>query len=196
MVDPLKPQEIDLFLRHVRRYRDFSVALTMLLCGLRSQEVISLRPQDVNFQENSLRVRGKGRRERFVPMPQRLMQLLNRYLDLERPSNAADAFFVILQGKKTGQPLTRSGIRRMFRYRREKLGISKLRPHQFRHAFASDMARAGMPITTLQRLMGHADLTTTQIYIELFLDDIRAEYEKAIHRIEGRYAALSKKSTS
>jgi site-specific recombinase XerD len=53
-----------------------------------------------------------------------------------------------------------------------------------------------LPITSLQKLMGHADLTTTQIYINLFLDDIRAEYEKAIHRIEARYAALSKKSAS
>lgn len=190
VMDPLKPEEVDQYLTHVRRYRDMGVVLTMLLCGLRSQEVIKLRVQDVDFHRNQLLVRGKGNRERMVPMPFRLMQLFERYLQLERPVTDDESFFLVLQGRRIGKSLTRPGIRRMFRYRSEKLENKKLRPHQFRHAFASDMALAGMPITSLQRLMGHADLKTTQIYINLFMDDIRTEYEKAVKRIEGRYASL------
>jgi site-specific recombinase XerD len=67
-----------------------------------------------------------------------------------------------------------------------------VRPHQFRHAFASDLARVGVPLTTIQRLLGHADPKTSLIYIELFLEDIREEYNRAMGRISERYAALSK----
>lgn len=196
VMDPLKPQHIDLFLKNVRRYRDMGIALTMLLCGLRSQEVILLRMEDVSFHQSSLLIRGKGKRERMMPMPYRLMQLFEKYLEYERPATADKAFFVVLQGPSFGKPLSRAGVRRLFRYRSNKLGIAKLRPHQFRHAFASDMARSGVSISALQSMLGHGDLTSTQIYIELFLDDIRAEYDKAINRIEERYAALSKSPTA
>lgn len=192
VVNPLKPAEVDRFLRGISRYRDLGITLTMLLCGLRSLEILKLKLSDVNFHQSALRVMGKGKRERLVPMPHRLMEILERYLNLERPDTEVDTFFVVLQGKSRGNPMTRAGLRSIFRYKREKLGINEARPHQFRHTFASDMARSGVPLTTIQRLLGHADPKTSLIYIELFLDDIRAEYEKAMKRIEERYAALEK----
>ncbi len=193
VVDPLKPQDVDQFLQDINRYRDLSLILTMLLCGIRSQEAISLKLSDVDFHQSQLRVQGKGRRERILPMPIRLMQVFDKYLQLERPTDKSQYFFVVLQGKRTGEQMTRAGLRRLFRYRREKLSIPKAKPHQFRHAFASDMARAGMPLTTIQKMMGHSDPKTTLIYIELFLDDIRADYENALKRIEERYATLHNK---
>lgn len=196
VVDPLKPQQIDLFLKDIKRYRDLGISLTMLLCGLRSQEVIQLRMEDVSFHQSALLIRGKGKRERVMPMPFRLMQIFEKYLEFERPETCENSFFVVLQGAKRGKTMARAGVRRLFRYRRDKLGIDKLRPHQLRHAFASDMARTGVPISTLQAMLGHEDLSSTQIYIELFLDDIRAEYDKAIKRIEERYATLSKSPTT
>jgi len=192
VVSPLKPGEVDQFLRSIHRYRDLGITLTMLFCGLRSIEVLRLKISDVNFHQSSLKVSGKGKRERIVPMPFRLMQIFERYLEFERSDTDSDSFFVILQGKKRGLPMTRAGLRSIFRYHREKLGIDQARPHQFRHTFASDMARSGVPLTTIQKLLGHSDPKTSLIYIELFLDDIRAEYEKAMKRIEERYAALKK----
>jgi integrase/recombinase XerC len=197
VVDPLKPGDVDLFLSNLNRYRDLGIVLTMLLCGLRSQEIIQLRMEDVNFHQSSIKVRGKGKRERIVPMPYHLMQVLERYLEVERPlRQTSESFFVVLQGKRTGQILNRKAFRRFFRYHSLKLKMPKARPHQFRHAFASDLARAGVPLTTIQKLLGHADPKTSLIYIDLFLEDIRAEYDKAMKRIKERYAALSNEATS
>jgi len=192
IINAIKPTDVDKFLSDLNRYRDLGIVLTMLLCGLRSQEVISLRMEDVNFHQSSLRVQGKGKRERIVPMPFQLMQVLERYLQLKRPRTLCESFFVILQGKNFGQKLNRETFRVFFRYHRNKLGIPKARPHQFRHAFASDHARAGTPITTLQALLGQSDIKTTEIYIHLNIDDIREHYDAAMKRIGERYAALSK----
>jgi len=196
LLDPLKPKEIDRFIADLRRYRDLGIVLTMLLCGLRSQEVIKLRMEDVDFQENRMLVRGKGRRERMVPMPFALMQVLEKYLQMERPKNSAEYFFVPLQGKNIGKQLNRNTFRAFFWHHRKKLGLPLARPHQFRHAFASDLARAGVPLTTIQKLLGHSDPKTSLIYIHLFLDDIRAEYDRAMKRIAERYAAISEQPTS
>ncbi len=190
VIDPLKPAEVDKFLLGIRRYRDLAIVLIMLLCGLRSQEVIGLSFPEIDFQQSQLRVRGKGKKERMIPMPYRLMEVFEKYISFERPADACDRFFVVLQGAKTGQPMTSSGLRSLFRYRRGIKAIPRAKPHQFRHAFASDLARAGVPITTIQRLLGHSDPSTSEIYIQLFMEDIRADYEKAMKRIEERYAAL------
>jgi len=151
VMDPLKPKEIDQFLSDIQRYRDLAIVLTMLLCGLRRQEIVNLRMEDVNFHQSALRVRGKGKKERIVPMPFHLMQVYEKYLDVERPIKAKEAFFVLLQGIRAGHEMTVVGIRSLFRNRRARLGIEKARPHQFRHAFASDLARAGVPPLTGSR---------------------------------------------
>ena len=78
----------------------------------------------------------------------------------------------------------------LFRYRRTIKKIPRAKPHQFRHAFASDLARAGVPLTTIQKLLGHSDPATTEVYVKLFIEDIRIEYERAMKRIEVRYASL------
>lgn len=192
VMDPIRPAEIDRLLKNLNRYRDIAITLTMLLCGLRSQEIILLRMEDVNFHQSALRVRGKGKRERIVPLPFQLMQVYEKYLAIERPDDCSDRFFVVLQGKRAGEALNRHSFRAFFWYHRKKLNLKKARPHQFRHAFASDMARAGVPLTTIQKLLGHSDPKTSLIYIELFLDDIRAEYDRAIKRIGEKYAAFSK----
>jgi site-specific recombinase XerD len=188
VVDPLKPSDVDDFLKDIRRYRDLAIILSMLLCGLRSQEVINLRKDDVDFQQSQLRVMGKGKRERIVPMSLRLMEVFEKYLTYERPLQCCEHFFVILQGSGFGQAMTTAGLRSLFRYRRTITNVAMAKPHQFRHTFASDLARAGTPITTIQRLLGHSDPQTSEIYIELFMEDIRAEYEKAMVRLGGRYA--------
>lgn len=196
IVDPMRPAEIDKFLSDISRYRDLGLTLMMLLCGLRRQEVTLLKMQDVNFHQSAIKVFGKGKRERIVPMPFCLMQVLEKYLDIERPIKSCDKFFVLLQGKKAGEPMTNAGLRSLFRKRSRRLGLPMARAHQFRHAFASDLARAGVPLLTIQKLLGHADPQTSLIYIELFIEDIKAEYEIAMKKIEVRYAALSKQTTS
>lgn len=196
LMDPIKPLEVDKFMRHLIRYRDVAIVLAMMTCGLRSQEVINLRMEDVDFHQCQMRVRGKGRRERIVPLCFQIMSVFEKFLSIERPVQSSDSFFVILRGQSAGQKMNRESFRAFFRYHRNKSGIKKANPHEFRHVFASDLARAGVSISAIQMLLGHAEIKTSQIYIDLFIEDIRAEYDKAMKRIGERYAALSTKTTS
>lgn len=188
IVDPLVPQQVRAFLRSLRRYRDLAITHLMLLCGLRSAEVLALTLADVVFDDARIRVRGKGSRERFLPLPGVLAELLRLYLGLERPKLAPNRYlFVILQGKRRGEPMTAAGLRSLFRHRRRRPTLRVANAHRFRHTFGADMARAGVRLPVLQRLMGHADAKTTLQYIQLSMADITAEYQRALEQIERRY---------
>jgi integrase len=83
--------------------------------------------------------------------------------------------------------MTPAGLRNLFRHRRRRSSLRVANPHRFRHTFGSDMARAGVRLPILQRMMGHADMKTTMQYIELSLVDVANEYERAIATLERRY---------
>jgi site-specific recombinase XerD len=189
VVEPLGTAQVAAFLRSLRRYRDLAIVHLMLFCGLRSGEVLSLRLSDIHWDEHRLRVRGKGNRERVLPLAQMLASVLADYLRLERPSaKRTDAVFLVLQGRRRGEPMTRTGLRSLFRHRRRsKKLLGNANAHRFRHTFGADMARAGVRLPVLQRLMGHADGMTTLQYINLSMIDIAQEYARAIDAIEKRY---------
>jgi integrase len=106
----------------------------------------------------------------------------------ERPRRSASGrLFVILQGKRRGEPMSAAGLRSIFRHRRRRPALSIANAHRFRHTFGADMARAGVRLPVLQRLMGHSDAKTTLQYIRLSMADISAEYQRAIAQLEQRY---------
>jgi site-specific recombinase XerD len=190
VMEPLTREQVVAFLRSLRRYRDLAIVYLMLFCGLRSLEVLSLRTSDVNVLDRRLRVHGKGNRDRMLPLPEQLLQVLNDYIRPERPSDAMDGpLFVVLQGKRRGHPMTTAGLRSLFRYRRGHLAetLANANAHRFRHTFGADMARSGVRLPVLQRMMGHADAKTTLQYIHLSMADIAAEYRRAIEIITKRY---------
>lgn len=188
LVEPLTSDQVRLFLRSLRRYRDLAIVHLMLLCGLRSREVLSLKREDIFFAENRIRVHGKGDKERLLPLPDILVRSLRDYLRLERPSQCTGpALFVVLQGKRRGQPMTAAGLRSLFRHRRLNPQIATANPHRFRHTFGTDMARAGVRLPILQQMMGHAHSETTLQYINLSLDDIAEEYQRAVRKIQKHY---------
>ena len=190
VVEPLTREQVVAFLRSLRRYRDLAIVYLMLFCGLRSSEVLSLRTSDVNALDRRLRVHGKGNRERMLPLPEPLLHILNDYIRLERPLDAMDGpLFVVLQGKRRGHPMTATGLRSLFRYRRRRFAgtLANANAHRFRHTFGADMARSGVRLPVLQRMMGHADAKTTLQYIHLSMTDIAAEYRRAIEVITKRY---------
>lgn len=190
IVEPLSQEQVVAFLRSLRRYRDLAIVYLMLFCGLRSQEVLSLCTSDVNVFDRRLRVHGKGNRERMLPLPDELIPVLNDYTRLERPLDAlAGPLFVVLQGRRRGHPMTAAGLRSLFRYRRGRFSetLANANAHRFRHTFGADMARAGVRLPVLQRMMGHADAKTTLQYIHLSMADIAAEYHRAIEVIAKRY---------
>lgn len=189
IVEPLTPDQVRSFLRSLRRYRDLAIVHLMLLCGLRSKEVLDLELGDVIWSDHRLRIRGKGRRDRALPLPALLARILRDYVRVERPAKTTDKrLFLVLQGQRRGRPMTAAGLRNLFRHRRRRPTLAAAHAHRFRHTFGADMARAGVRLPILQRMMGHADLKTTLQYIELSLVDVADEYKRAIASIEGRYA--------
>jgi len=157
---------------------------------VRSQEVLDLEVGDINVEDHSIHVRGKGNKERVVPLPQALTHALLGYLRLERPPACSTRrLFVVLQGPRRAQQMTSAGLRSLFRHRRLEPRIARANPHRFRHTFGTDMARAGVRLPTLQKLMGHASTSTTMGYIALSFSDIEQEYQRALERMSGRYQA-------
>jgi integrase/recombinase XerC len=188
LVEPLTAEQARLLIGSFTRYRDISIAYLMLLCGLRSREVLAIAVNDVDFDEQRIRIIGKGGNERVLPLPALLLRYLLDYLRLERPTFCrARAFFTVLKGKRRGCAMTSEGLRSLFRYRRRDEKIENANPHRLRHTFGTDMARAGVRLHILQKMMGHEDSKTTLIYINLSMADISAEFQRAAKEIHKRY---------
>ncbi|PYY19418.1 MAG: integrase, partial [Acidobacteria bacterium] len=120
--------------------------------------------------------------KRLVPLPPEILGVLGHYLRLERPLTNAPALFVSLKGRRRGQPMSAAGLRSLFRHHRMRSRISNANPHRLRHTFGADMVRAGMSLPALQRLMGHSQIQTTMLYVELAPQDVWREYACAIEK--------------
>jgi integrase len=179
-VVPLSIDEVARFWSSFRTSRDLAIVGLMLLQGLRSAEVLALNPDDVLLSEGQLRVRGKGSKLRFLPLAPETVQLLEHYMRLERPNPCSAALFVSLKGPARGQRMTPAGLRSLFRFHRRTTGIKLANPHRFRHTFASDMVRAGISLPALMRLMGHSDIQTTLLYVQVTPQDVYLEYTRAV----------------
>jgi integrase/recombinase XerD len=177
---PLSVDEVARFWSSFRTTRDLAIVGLMLLQGLRSAEVLALNPDDVLLPEGQLRVRGKGSKLRFLPLAPETIQLLDHYMRLERPNPCSAALFVSLKGPARAQRMTPAGLRSLFRYHRRTTGIKLANPHRFRHTFASDMVRAGVSLPALMRLMGHSDIQTTLLYVQVTPQDVYLEYARAV----------------
>ena len=177
---PLSVDQVAQFWSSFHTARDLAVVGLMLLQGLRSKEVIALDCEDVQWAESQIRVHGKGGKIRFLPLACETVQLLDRYLRLERPTACGPALFVSLQGPARGNRITPAGLRSLFRYHRRTSGISGAHPHRFRHTFASDMVRAGISLPALMQLMGHSHISTTMIYVQISPRDVWEQYARAV----------------
>lgn len=180
VIVPLSPEQVARFWASFRTVRDLAMVALMLLNGLRSREVIGLKLEDLLFSEAQLRVQGKGRRVRLLPLPPETIRLLQCYLCSERPLTNAAEVFVSLKGRARGNPITPAGLRSLFRHHRIISHVEPANPHRFRHTFGSDMIRAGVSLPALMRLMGHAYIQTTLLYIQLTPQDVFAEYARAV----------------
>jgi integrase len=177
---PLSVNEVARFWSSFRNARDLAIVGLMLLQGLRSVEVLSLNRDDVLFSEAQLRVPGKGNKLRLLPLAPETVQLINHYLRLERPNPSTAALFVSLKGRARGTRMTPAGLRSLFRHHRQATGIKLANPHRFRHTFASDMIRAGVSLPALMQLMGHSDIQTTLLYVQVTPQDVYLQYARAV----------------
>lgn len=135
--------------------------------GLRAQEAVDLGLADVDFEQELVRVSGKGGKERVVPLGEEAAYRLRRYLEDGRPHlarGAANAFFLSARGK----PLDTSVLRRLLP-----------NPHRLRHAFATHLLEGGADLRTIQELLGHSSLSTTQVYSHVDAKRLRKVYDRA-----------------
>ena len=182
VVVPLSADEVATFWRSFRTFRDLAVTGLMLLDGLRSCEVLALQLEDLQLAQAQMRVLGKGNKQRVLPLPQEIIDVLENYLRLERPLTNSPSLFVCLKGRHRGQPMTPAGLRSLFRHHRAGSQVSQANPHRFRHTFGADMVRAGISLPALQHLMGHSQIRTTMLYVQLAPNDVWSEYARAVEK--------------
>jgi site-specific recombinase XerD len=135
--------------------------------GLRSAEAVGLDVRDVDFEQELVHVRGKGGKERVVPLGEEAAYWVGRYLREARPRIAAgaeDALFLSIRGRR----LDTSTLRRLIPH-----------PHRLRHAFATHLLEGGADLRTIQELLGHSSLSTTQVYSHVDARRLRAVYDRA-----------------
>jgi site-specific recombinase XerD len=179
-ITPLSVDEVARFWSSFRTSRDLAIVGLMLLHGLRSQETLDLNQDDLLLAEAQIRVRGKGNKTRFLPLAPEAAQLLDHYRRLEWPANSSPALFVSLKGSVRGARMTPAGLRSLFRHHRQTSGVKIANPHRFRHTFASDMVRAGISLPALMQLMGHANIQTTLVYMQVTPLEVYQQYARAI----------------
>jgi len=156
--------------------RDRAIFELLYGCGLRVSELAGLNLQDIDRSQGWLRVRGKGRKERQVPLPGQAARALERYL-AERPvvRDQASVFLNHRRGRLTTRGI--SGIVKL--YATYLAGDPSVHPHSFRHAYATHLLADGADLRAIQELLGHARLSTTQKYTQVSLTDLMAVYDKA-----------------
>jgi integrase/recombinase XerD len=177
---PLSAEQVAKFWASFRTFRDLAVVGLMLLDGLRSCEILSLQLEDLKLADALLHVLGKGKKQRTLPLPGEILDVLQSYLRLERPLANSPCLFVSLKGRRRGQPMTTAGLRSLFRHHRRSSQVAPANPHRFRHTFGADMVRAGISLPALQHLMGHSQIHTTMLYVQLAPQDVWREYTRAV----------------
>jgi integrase/recombinase XerC len=154
--------------------RDLAIFELLYGCGLRISELVGLNLEDFDFSEHWIRVRGKGRKERQIPYGTKAAAALDRYLAIR--SSADRAVFLNHRGGR----LTDRGARGIVKfYARMITGDSSIHPHSLRHAYATHLLSDGADLRSIQELLGHSQLSTTQKYTQVSLTDLMAVYDKA-----------------
>lgn len=173
----LKIEEILLIKDSCKNIREKSIIEFLLSTGCRLSEVINLNIEDIDFIEQSIKVLGKGKKQRIVYFSTEAKIYLTQYLQ-QRKGNS-DAIFTSI--KKPYERLNQRALQKIVRNIGVKAGLkNNIHPHLFRHTFATTLLNKGMDIVIIQRLLGHSNLQTTQIYAKLDTDRIKYEYKKFI----------------
>jgi integrase/recombinase XerC len=156
--------------------RDLALFEFLYGCGLRASEVVGLDLTDVDRAEQWVRVRGKGRKVREVPYGQKAAAALAKYLEARKAQSGETALFTNHRGARLSDRSVRSIVKL---YATLLEGDDSLHPHSLRHAFATHLLGDGADLRSIQELLGHARLSTTQRYTKVSLEDLMAVYDKA-----------------
>jgi integrase/recombinase XerD len=167
--------------------RDRAVLTLLYGTGIRASECAGLTEKDINWEERTIRVRGKGGHERTVPLNDEVLHIMRQYRLARGGAKAHEPFF----RSREGGALSRNAIYERVRSHARRARIPhRVSPHQLRHTFATHLVQEGVGLVTLRDLLGHRQITSTQIYIHLTAQDLRKATDKhpvskLIKRVEG-----------
>ena len=165
--------------------RDRALLETMYACGLRASEAIGLELADIDLDGGVLRARGKGSKERLVPIGSKAIQSLRAYLDRGRPRLVGLREETYVFVNQRGAPLSRQGLYKIVQRHAGTAGLGdRMSPHTLRHTFATHLLAGGCDLRSLQEMLGHADIATTQIYTHLSNERLREVYFDAHPRAQ------------
>jgi len=153
--------------------RNKTILELLYATGLRVEELVNLKKNDINFGNKYLKVKGKGNKERSIPITDIALKKVNRYLKRRKYENE------IIFLSKNGNPLSQRDIRRIFKKLIKKMAIDKnITPHTIRHSFATHLLERGADLRLVQELLGHSSISTTQIYTHISMEKMKEYYKK------------------
>jgi integrase/recombinase XerC len=156
--------------------RDLAMFEMLYGCGIRVSELVGLNLEDIDFGDRWILVRGKGRKERQVPFGAKAAAALDRYMTERKPKPGEKAVFL----NRFGTRITTRSVGTIVKlYSTALAGDSSLHPHSLRHAFATHLLSDGADLRSIQELLGHASLSTTQKYTQVSLTDLMAVYDRS-----------------
>lgn len=159
-----------------QRERDLAMLELLYGCGIRVGELVGANLSDLDAPTGWLRVRGKGNKERQVPVGQRALEAVARYLKVRNPAADESSLFLNTRGHR----LNDRQVRRIVKaYALLATGDASVHPHSFRHAYATHLLNEGADLRAIQELLGHARLSTTQKYTQVSFRDLQAVYDRA-----------------
>ena len=160
--------------------RDNAILETLYSSGLRVSELVSLNHDDVDFFSGLVRVRGKGKKERILPVGQIALKAIRDYADQKPPRDRDQGLKKPLYLNRLGGRLTDRSIRRMILKYSRRIALKKgVSPHMLRHSFATHMLDRGADLRSVQELLGHENLSTTQIYTHVTTKRLKEAYDAA-----------------
>lgn len=172
LIDAVALSELD----RPRLERDLLLFELLYGCGLRVSELVGLDLEDFDRSEKWIRVRGKGRKERQVPYGAKASAALDRYLAVRAANPTERGLLVSRKGSRLSDRAAREVVKF---YSRALAGDGSLHPHSFRHAYATHLLADGADLRSIQELLGHARLSTTQKYTQVSLTDLMAVYDRS-----------------
>ena len=160
----------------LKELRDKAILEMLFSTGLRVSELINLKRKDINLKADEFTVRGKGSKIRIVFLSSVAKQVLAKYL--KKRQDSEEHLFVSLPKKNKVTPLTSRSIQRIVSYWARRAGIVKpVTPHTLRHMFATDLLQNGADLRAIQELLGHSQITTTQVYTHLSNQALKEVYQ-------------------
>jgi len=184
----LKEEQLEFFFNHLKGCRDQALFTLMLRCGLRVEEVAHLSLGNIDLKRRTLFIQdGKGAKDRMVYLSQDALRALAQYLRVRRPALKVKKVFLVEKGPMNGHPLSIRGIQKRMEYyaRQARLRISC---HHLRHTMATQMLNADADLSTIQDLLGHNSIRTTQRYCRISNLKVQRDYFKAMEVIMQRTA--------